>query len=62
MILYYIFDELPPLSERKAVEALSKLPIFFGTVLFALEAVGVVSKSAGISMELHKFQTTKQSH
>uniref|UniRef100_T1PB60 Transmembrane amino acid transporter protein n=1 Tax=Musca domestica TaxID=7370 RepID=T1PB60_MUSDO len=42
VILYYIFDELPPLSERKAVEALSKLPIFFGTVLFALEAVGVI--------------------
>ncbi|KAI8121395.1 Proton-coupled amino acid transporter-like protein [Lucilia cuprina] len=44
VILYYIFDYLPPLSEREPVEKLAKLPIFFGTVLFALEAVGVVSK------------------
>ncbi|XP_037938181.1 proton-coupled amino acid transporter-like protein CG1139 [Teleopsis dalmanni] len=42
VILYYIFDDLPPISERKAVEDISKLPIFFGTVLFALEAVGVI--------------------
>ncbi|XP_023309199.2 proton-coupled amino acid transporter-like protein CG1139 [Lucilia cuprina] len=42
VILYYIFDCLPPLSEREPVEKLAKLPIFFGTVLFALEAVGVI--------------------
>ncbi|XP_075162004.1 arcus [Haematobia irritans] len=42
VILYYIFDDLPPLSERKPVESIAKLPIFFGTVLFALEAVGVI--------------------
>ncbi|KAM7357065.1 arcus isoform 2-T2 [Cochliomyia hominivorax] len=42
VILYYIFDDLPPLSERKPVEDIAKMPIFFGTVLFALEAVGVI--------------------
>jgi len=41
--LYYIFEELPPLSERDPFVAAGKLPTFFGTVLFALEAVGVVS-------------------
>ncbi|ALC42872.1 CG1139 [Drosophila busckii] len=42
MVLYYIFDDLPPLSEREPFVEVSKLPTFFGTVLFALEAVGVI--------------------
>ncbi|KAH8278304.1 hypothetical protein KR044_010803, partial [Drosophila immigrans] len=42
VILYYICTELPPLSERKPFEDFRKLPTFFGTVLFALEAVGVI--------------------
>ncbi|XP_017059494.1 proton-coupled amino acid transporter-like protein CG1139 [Drosophila ficusphila] len=42
IILYYIFEDLPPLSEREPFVAVSKLPTFFGTVLFALEAVGVI--------------------
>ncbi|EDW92942.1 proton-coupled amino acid transporter-like protein CG1139 [Drosophila yakuba] len=42
IILYYIFEELPPLSERDPFVAAGKLPTFFGTVLFALEAVGVI--------------------
>lgn len=43
IVLYYILVDLPPLSERDAFVHYSKLPTFFGTVLFALEAVGVVS-------------------
>ncbi|KAM8710517.1 hypothetical protein ACLKA7_017177 [Drosophila subpalustris] len=42
IILYYICSDLPPLSERKPFEDYLKLPTFFGTVLFALEAVGVI--------------------
>ncbi|EDX08900.1 proton-coupled amino acid transporter-like protein CG1139 [Drosophila simulans] len=42
IILYYIFEDLPPLSERDPFVAAGKLPTFFGTVLFALEAVGVI--------------------
>ncbi|KAH8274488.1 hypothetical protein KR018_006845, partial [Drosophila ironensis] len=42
IILYYIFEDLPPLSERQAFVAFTELPTFFGTVLFALEAVGVI--------------------
>ncbi|XP_016976747.2 proton-coupled amino acid transporter-like protein CG1139 [Drosophila rhopaloa] len=42
IILYYIFEDLPPLSEREPFVAVTKLPTFFGTVLFALEAVGVI--------------------
>lgn len=43
IIFYYIFRDLPPLSQRAPFEDIVKLPIYFGTVLFALEAVGVVS-------------------
>ncbi|XP_058816810.1 proton-coupled amino acid transporter-like protein CG1139 [Topomyia yanbarensis] len=42
MILYYILDDLPPISEREMMADIGKFPLFFGTTLFALEAVGVV--------------------
>lgn len=43
MCLYYIFDKLPPISDRPNFGTLYSFPLFFGTTLFALEAVGVVS-------------------
>lgn len=42
LILYYILDQLPSPSERDAFGAIGNYPLFFGTTLFALEAVGVV--------------------
>ncbi|XP_004518973.1 proton-coupled amino acid transporter-like protein CG1139 [Ceratitis capitata] len=42
IVLYYIFATLPPISTRKPFQEISRLPIFFGTVLFAIEAVGVI--------------------
>lgn len=42
MILYYILDKLPSPTEREAFGAIQNYPLFFGTTLFALEAVGVV--------------------
>lgn len=43
LVLYYVFDDIKSPSEREAIGALSDFPLFFGTTLFALEAVGVVS-------------------
>lgn len=40
---YYIFQDLPPLTDRPLFSSWSQLPIFFGTTIFALEGVGVVS-------------------
>lgn len=40
---YYIFDDLPPVSDRPMFASWHQLPIFFGTTIFALEGVGVVS-------------------
>lgn len=43
IILYYIFREPLTLEGRHMAGKLEHYPLFFGTVLFALEAIGVVS-------------------
>lgn len=40
---YYIFQDLPHVSERPAFSTFHQLPLFFGTAIFALEGIGVVS-------------------
>lgn len=40
--MYYIFTDLPSLDDRPKMADLHKLPMFFGTVIFALEGIGVV--------------------
>ncbi|XP_018325395.1 proton-coupled amino acid transporter-like protein CG1139 [Agrilus planipennis] len=42
IVLYYIFQDLPSISDRPAFGTLYTFPLYFGTTLFALEAVGVV--------------------
>uniref|UniRef100_A0A1B6M4J2 Amino acid transporter transmembrane domain-containing protein n=2 Tax=Graphocephala atropunctata TaxID=36148 RepID=A0A1B6M4J2_9HEMI len=41
-VLYEIFSDLPPLSSRPAFTNIQKLPLFYATVLFALEGIGTV--------------------
>lgn len=43
MVLSYMFDDLPSMSERNMFGTLRNFSLYFGTTLFALEAVGVVS-------------------
>ena len=43
IILYYIFRDPPSLENRHAMGPIREFPLFIGTVLFALEAIGVVS-------------------
>lgn len=40
--MYYIFQDLPSPSERPAIVHVQHWPVFFGTVIFALEGIGVV--------------------
>lgn len=45
IICYYIFREPVSFENREPVGELKHFPLFFGTVLFALEAIGVVSSN-----------------
>ncbi|XP_047989094.1 proton-coupled amino acid transporter-like protein pathetic [Leguminivora glycinivorella] len=40
--MYYIFSDLPPISEREMVAKVSQWPLFVSTVIFAMEGIGVV--------------------
>ncbi|XP_063837582.1 proton-coupled amino acid transporter-like protein CG1139 [Ostrinia nubilalis] len=42
IILYYVFREPPTFEGKAPAGQLSRFPLFFGTVLFALEAIGVI--------------------
>ncbi|CAH1366374.1 proton-coupled amino acid transporter-like protein CG1139 isoform X1 [Tenebrio molitor] len=42
VVCYYVFQNLPPIDDRPSFGRLYTYPLFFGTTLFALEAVGVV--------------------
>lgn len=42
MILVYMFKDLPSLKEREMFGTLRNFSLYFGTTLFALEAVGVI--------------------
>ncbi|XP_017494723.1 PREDICTED: proton-coupled amino acid transporter-like protein CG1139 [Rhagoletis zephyria] len=42
IVFYYVLRDLPPLSDRRAVGDIKAYPLFFGTVLFAIESVGVI--------------------
>lgn len=40
--LYYILNDIPNISTRNPIGAVRDFPLFFGMVLFALEAIGVI--------------------
>lgn len=44
MILHYVLQGLINSSTRDPFVSIERFPLFFGTVLFSLEAVGLVSK------------------
>lgn len=39
---YYMFQDLPPISSRPSFAPISKLPLFFSTVLFGMEGIGTM--------------------
>ncbi|KAI5700543.1 hypothetical protein M8J75_000277 [Diaphorina citri] len=40
--LYYVFTDVPSISERNPGGNLKELPLFFGTVMFSMSAIGII--------------------
>nr|CAD7393741.1 unnamed protein product [Timema cristinae] len=40
--LYYMFKDIPPVENHPYIAAADEIPIFFSTVIFAMEGIGVV--------------------
>ncbi|XP_072941679.1 proton-coupled amino acid transporter-like protein pathetic [Epargyreus clarus] len=40
--MYYVFTDLPPISDREVVVSVNQWPLFLSTVIFAMEGIGVV--------------------
>ncbi|XP_028160775.1 proton-coupled amino acid transporter-like protein pathetic isoform X2 [Ostrinia nubilalis] len=40
--VYYLFQDVPSISDRSPFAGFERLPTFFGTAIFALEGIGVV--------------------
>lgn len=53
--MYYIVRDLPPVSERPAIADVQHWPMFFGTVIFALEGIGVVMSLENNMKQPHHF-------
>jgi len=39
---YYLFQDMPPITERKYVASWSQFPLYFGTAIYAFEGIGIV--------------------
>lgn len=48
LIFYEIFQDMPSFDNRKPVGSIQSISLFFGTVLFAMESIGVVSTRRNI--------------
>ncbi|CAK1551555.1 unnamed protein product [Leptosia nina] len=40
--MYYVFIDLPPITDREMVASITTWPLFMSTVIFAMEGIGVV--------------------
>lgn len=48
VVIYYVSD-VPPIKDRSLFGTIQGYPLFFGTVLFAVSAIGVVCITEGNS-------------
>lgn len=63
IILYYIFRQPLTFEGRSTVGRVEDFPLFFGTVLFALEAIGVVSNNCeSIQLICEIYKVNKITH
>lgn len=43
LVLYFAALDMPPIESRSLIAEYDKIPLFFCTVLFSMEGIGVVS-------------------
>lgn len=55
---YYIFQDLPPMSDRAFVAPVTKWPLFFGTVIFSFEGIALVLPLQNSMIEPKNFTKT----
>ncbi|KAL0267642.1 UNVERIFIED_CONTAM: hypothetical protein PYX00_009851 [Menopon gallinae] len=53
--LYYMFTDIPDMSTRNQIASFDKLPLFFATVIFAMEGIGTVMPIENHMKEPEKF-------
>lgn len=42
IVMYYVVQDLPPVSERISVAPISQLPLYFGTAMYSFIAIAMV--------------------
>lgn len=42
MLFYYLVQDLPPTSSRRQIPSVSDLPLWFGTVIYAVEGIALI--------------------
>jgi uncharacterized membrane protein YGL010W len=52
IMLYYIFSDNLDVSKGELMASVEHLPLFFATVIFAMEGIGVVSTFSDISVSM----------
>lgn len=43
VVFYYVFQDIPNITERKYIGELETIPLYFGTAMFAFEGIALVS-------------------
>ncbi|XP_050315799.1 proton-coupled amino acid transporter-like protein CG1139 [Anthonomus grandis grandis] len=58
IVLYYMFQDLPPISDRVYIANYQQLPLFFGTAIYAFEGIGLVLPLQNEMKKPKKFTTS----
>lgn len=43
ILFYYLFQDVPDVRSRKQFSSIEQLPLWFGTVIYSFEGIGLVS-------------------
>lgn len=58
VVFYYAFTDTPSISERRLIGEFSTIPLFFGTVMYAVEGIAMVLPLKNSMKHPEKFEST----